>query len=57
MRDDIGRHVTPVAVHNEEATCLWILRPRLWLEDGGKPLVRMAVGRPATIASRESLVA
>lgn len=57
MRDDISRYVTPVAVHDQEATCLWVLRPRLWLEDGGQPLVRMAVGRPATIAGRESPVA
>jgi hypothetical protein len=49
MRDDIDHHVTPVAVHNEEATCLWILRPRLWFEDGSEPLVCMAVRRPATI--------
>jgi hypothetical protein len=53
MRDHISRYVTPVAVHNEEPTCLWILRPRLWLKDGNKPLVRMAVRRPAAIASRE----
>jgi hypothetical protein len=57
MRDDISRHMIPVAVHSEDATCLWILQPRLWLEDGGKPLVRMAVGRLATITSRKSPVA
>lgn len=57
MRDNIGRYVTPVAVHDEEAACVWVVRPRLWLKDGGEPLVRMAVGRPATVACRESSVA
>lgn len=57
MRDYVSCHVTTVAVHDEEAACLWVLRPRLWLEDGSQPLVRMTVGRPATVAGRESPVA
>jgi hypothetical protein len=57
MRDNVSLYVTPVAVHNEETACLWILWPRLRLEDGGQPLVRIAVGRLAAIASRESPVA
>lgn len=57
MRDYISCHVTTVAVYDEEAACLWVLRPRLWLEDGGQPLVRMAVGRPATAAGRGPSVA
>lgn len=57
MRDNISRYVTSMAVQDEEAMCLWVLQPRLRLEDGSQPLVRIAVGRSATVTGRELPVA
>jgi hypothetical protein len=52
-----SRYVTTVAVHDEETECLWVLKPCLWFEDSGQPLVRLAVPRPITVTNAKSLVA
>lgn len=57
MRNDVSRDMTTVAVHDEETTCLWILRPCFWLEDGRQPFVRMAIRSPAAVTRRETPVA
>ena len=57
MRNDVSRDMTTVAVHDKETTCLWILRPCFWLEDGRQPFVRMAIRSPAAVTRRETPVA
>jgi hypothetical protein len=57
MRDHIRRYVTIVTIHDEEAACLWVLKPCLWLEDSSQPLVRLAVRRPTIVTSVKLLVA
>jgi hypothetical protein len=45
MRDHVRRYVTILTVHDEEASCLWVLKPCIWLEDSSQPLVRLTVRR------------
>jgi hypothetical protein len=52
-----SRYVTTVTIHDEEAECLWVLKPCLWFEDSGQPLVRLAVRRPTNVTNAKPLVA